>query len=148
MIYLALQVIIYSGDGLTAQQLLNSAASNFDITVTEKFKVKLLMLYSTCFLGPKSHSYSRPVLKKLDLLCMCSCTCAAQWSSPSYGPQISEHQLHSCKTFPNRNLISTWLRLDFLLVGCAAAQPPLAAARAVPALYTVGSSPWLCQAWL
>lgn len=39
-----LQVIIYSGDGLTAQQLLNSAASNFDITVTDKFQVKLLML--------------------------------------------------------------------------------------------------------
>ncbi|KAL3159480.1 hypothetical protein ABBQ38_009902 [Trebouxia sp. C0009 RCD-2024] len=34
-----MQVIIYSGDGLTAQQLLSSAASNFDITVTDKFKV-------------------------------------------------------------------------------------------------------------
>lgn len=33
------QVIIYSGDGLTAQQLLKSAASNFNITVTDKFKV-------------------------------------------------------------------------------------------------------------
>lgn len=36
----AVQVIIYSGDGLTAKQLLQSAASNFDITVTNKFKVK------------------------------------------------------------------------------------------------------------
>ena len=36
----AVQVIIYSGDGLTAQQLLKSAASNFDITVTDKFKVQ------------------------------------------------------------------------------------------------------------
>lgn len=34
------QVIIYSGDGLTAQQLLKSAASNFNITVTDKFKVQ------------------------------------------------------------------------------------------------------------
>ena len=34
-----LQVIIYSGDSLTGQQLLESASSNFDITVTSKFKV-------------------------------------------------------------------------------------------------------------
>lgn len=40
MLYATLQVIIYSGDGLTAQQLLKSAASNFDITVTDNFKVK------------------------------------------------------------------------------------------------------------
>lgn len=36
-----LQVIIYSGDGLSTQQLLESAASNFNITVTDKFQVHL-----------------------------------------------------------------------------------------------------------
>ncbi|KAL0031056.1 hypothetical protein WJX77_001677 [Trebouxia sp. C0004] len=33
------QVIIFSGDGLSAQQLLESAASNFNITVTDRFQV-------------------------------------------------------------------------------------------------------------
>ena len=36
---IAAQIILYSGDGLTVQELLANAASNFNITVTDKFQV-------------------------------------------------------------------------------------------------------------
>lgn len=86
MIYLALQVIIYSGDGLTPQQLLNSAASNFDITVTDSFKVKLLMLElhttALAFLA-QSHTAISALYAKS---CMCS-VCAAVHVQPNGHPQ-------------------------------------------------------------
>lgn len=141
------QVIIYSGDGLTAQQLLKSAASNFDIIVTDKFKVNLLTTSSQHLISRFNITQlSLPnAIKKLRLRWRCVHMCC----SSSTACHVSECGLCTVQDIPlwksGRDMAQA---LHCSSAGCAAAQALSAAARAAPTLHTAWSSSWLCQAWV